>query len=73
MGDGPFGRAAGEIDHLLPSQSHLPDERRRQLLLLGLFQEARILLLVHIDEDGLRAGLLDLRDVRGEIHLTLFA
>ena len=73
MGEGALGRAAGKVDHLLPGQRHLADERDRQPLLLGLLEEAGVLLLVEIDEGGLRSGLLDLRDVGGEVGLALLA
>ena len=66
------GGIAGEFDHLLADQRGFADQRHRDALALQLFEDARALFLIDIDEDRIRRRRLDLADVGGEIGLAGF-
>ncbi len=63
---------AGELDHLLPEQRRLADQRHVEALLPRLAQKARAFLFVRIDEHGVGVRAFDLDDVGGEVDLAGF-
>jgi len=62
-----------EIDDLLPEQRRFPNQRLVQPLLSRLYQEARTLLLVEINEHGIGVGAFQLDDIGCKIGLAGFS